>query len=170
MKIFLVLFLGLKFAWCGAKHYVPFEDGELLAQSTSRVRLGVSENIPRIRKGPHCTNFYIEWKQEDIFRKVGVIETKLHLKNISGSYLRIAFITVTSEYRDQGIGSEALKILISYCKDWGHFSYFEAEVAPWDTGYKTNRVPFYERLGFAKHGYVDEAVIMHLKLEHVFKT
>lgn len=99
---------------------------------------------------------------------VGIIQTKLYLKNIPASYLRIAFITVTEKYRDQGIGSEALKILINHCKSLRCFSYFEAEACHWDTGPKTNRVPFYERLSFAKQGYVDgnsdEAMIMRLEL------
>jgi ribosomal protein S18 acetylase RimI-like enzyme len=167
IRISLILFFGLKFTYCAGNASVPFEDGELLEQSALRVRL-VSENFPRIREGPYCTNFHIEFSQEGKFVNVGVIQTKLYLENIPDRYLRIAFITVIDGYRDQGIGSEALKILISYCNNLKIFNYFEAEVSHWNTGPRTNRVPFYERLGFVKWGYVagnkEEAMIMVLEL------
>lgn len=167
IRISLILFFGLRFAYCAGNASVPFEDGEVLEHSALRVRL-VCENFPGIRKGPYCTNFHIELSYEGKFVNVGVIETKLYLQNIAVGYLRIAYMKVTEKYRDQGIGSEALKILINHCRDLGSCNYFEAEVCHWDTGPKTNRLPFYERLGFAKHGYVggnkEEAMIMYLKL------
>lgn len=114
IRVFLVLLLGLKFTYCAARKDLPFEQGELLEHPTSVVRLAVSENIPPFRKGPYCTNFHIELIQEKgKSMSIGIIQTKLYLEDIPDKYLRIAFITITPEYRGQGIGSTAMRILIS---------------------------------------------------------
>ncbi len=98
-----------------------------------------------------------------------MIQTKLYSEDKHfNNHARIAFIMVVEEYRNRGIGSEALKTLIRHSHALGIFSCFVAEVPHWDTGPRTNRVPFYERLGFFTYGYVDgnkdDAMIMCLSL------
>ncbi len=70
MKILLILFLALRATYCAANAFAPFEEGEVLEYSPVSVRL-VSENLPKRKKGPHCTNFHIEWRRGAHFVKVG---------------------------------------------------------------------------------------------------
>ena len=146
----------------------PFEYVEIPEQATLIVSL-ISENLPRFRKGPYCTKFHIEVAQEERVVRVGAIETKLYSEHeIFGRCMWIAYMSVEIEYRNKGIGSMALSMLIKHYKNSGKFDCFALEAPHWDTGYKTNRVPFYERLNFISCGYVDgdkgDAMLMRLDL------
>jgi ribosomal protein S18 acetylase RimI-like enzyme len=164
-SLFGVLFAGY------AENDPNFFKEELPTQQTLVVKL-TPENVPGVRKdGPACTNFHISFEQTDGFTIVGKIETKLYLKHKGfGNHMRIAFMSVQEEYRNKVIGTKALTILINHYRKHMEFTRFVLEAAHWDTGFKTNRVPFYMRLGFTCLGYVDEdedeneAMIMSLEL------
>lgn len=169
IKLLKISLFGVVFAGYAENDPELFKETYLPTRQTLIVKL-TPENVPGIRKdGPACTNFHISFEQADGFTMVGKIETKVYIKHKRfGNYMRIAFISVKEEYRNRGIGTKALTILINHYRKNMEFTRFVLEAAHWDNGFKTNRVPFYMRLGFTCLGYVDgdsaEAMIMCLEL------
>lgn len=168
IKIFLTLFLGLRTVDCAADEScsVVLETQE---QHIFMVRL-VPETCPKVRKNsPDLINFYIELVDDPGFARIGKIETKLYNEHKRfGCHIWIAYMEVYEKYRDKGIGSAAMRILINYYRALKYFDCFALEAAHWDIGPKTNRVPFYQRLGFVCVDYVDkdpeEAMLMRLDI------
>lgn len=168
IKILLTLFWGVGIVDCAADEScsVVLENQE---QRIFTIRL-VPENCPKVKKNsPDLINFHIELVDDSGFVRIGKIETKLYDEHKRfGCHIWIAYMSVKDEYRDKGIGSSAMTILIDYYRAIKYFDCFALEAAHWDIGFKTNRVPFYKRLGFLCVDYVDgdpaEPMLMRLDI------